>query len=143
MDMKIQVISAGIGIPKTKFGWRAGSGLWMGFKVTPNSKPVVYGVFEKPGIGDKNGQLVFGYVKTEWFPLTSPIKDICCLARTKVDMGLALNFNAVDFTLKMIGPTGDILFTLSKLDIKASGLMLTKYEARGELIPFPAPTEGW
>jgi len=71
MDMRIQLISASVGIPKTKLGIDLGSGVYFGFRYTPKSPTILYGLAEEPSLGEKVGALGFGYLETDWFSLLS------------------------------------------------------------------------
>lgn len=53
MEMRIQLISASAGIPKTKLGIDLGSGVYFGFRHTPKSPTILYGLAEESSLGEK------------------------------------------------------------------------------------------
>jgi hypothetical protein len=147
MEMKIQLIGAGLGIPKTKIGLSLGSGCWFGFRHTPKSPPIVYAVVEEPNIGENSGKLLIGYVQTNWFTLlidkNHVIPNIDKLAGKIADLSLDMKLKHADFTFKIISPAGDITHTITKADVAASGLLLSRYETRGELNKSPKVDPTW
>ena len=134
MDMRIQLISASVGIPKTKLGIDVGSGVYFGFRFTPKSQTILYGLAEGPSIGEKVGALGFGYLKTDWFSLLSDkTPSINHLAGKEVDFSISKKSSHADFKFDLFTKNGDITNSIDKINIPASGILLNSFESRGVL----------
>jgi len=137
MEMRIQLISASVGIPKTKLGIDLGSGVYFGFRHTPKSPTILYGLAEESSLGEKVGALGFGYLKTDWFSLLSDkshkIPVIHQLTGKNVDFNISKKSSHADFKFELFTNNGDVTNSITKINIPASGLLLNTFESRGVL----------
>ncbi len=144
MEMKILIIGAGIGIPKTGISVNLGTNALIQFRSSKNSTSTCMGISQMLTAGSEAGTVIFGDVDTDWF-FVNPIKHKWAantdkLVGKKVQLevsGTLIVGGKVDVKFTVIDEHGNTSVLMSKVDIKASGIQAASTNIRGILKRMP------